>query len=276
MAKLLKFFIYSNLLISCCALAFVDTGVQLLEMEPISLKAQVLVFSATFVIYNLNIFLVHLILKKDTSTGGKMDWFQRNQKLMTILIAINLLGMGWAIPYHDWQEILFFFQLGIISILYNVPDRYARSKFRSIRTVPFIKIFLIAYVWASIGAVYPALLAQEQHPQAFTLFGLFFIFIVGITLPFDIRDYYRDKRVSLLTIPGVVGIGLTKLLAVSLLLVYGIGLFFFFEQYLLPAVMVPVTSIFILASSSKSPDWYFSGIIDSLILLQFFLLLYKG
>lgn len=271
MAKLLKFVIYSNLLISICALAFVHSGVQLLHAEGVSIRAQVLVFSATFLIYNLNIFLVHLIRNKKAGEGEKMAWFRTHRHTMTVLISLNALGLLWAFPYHSWQESLFFIHLGIISVLYNVPDKYAQSKFRSARSVPLLKIFLIAYVWASIGAIYPALLKDAGPGSALLLFGLFFVFIVAITLPFDIRDYYGDKRVRLLTVPGLLGIRATKVMGVVLLFLYAVGLALFFQQILAAGLLFVLASLLIVNASSKSPDWYFTGIIDSLLLLHFLL-----
>lgn len=272
MAKLLKFIIYSNLLISCGALVFFKTGAKLLHAAPVSIRAQVLIFSATFLIYNLNIFLIHLLRKrKKQRKEGKLAWFWKNKKLLLSLLGLSLLALLWSFPYHSWQESLFFIQLGLISVLYNVPDRYAQTKFRSIRSIPLIKIFLIAYVWASIGAFYPALLAQDLNREVMLLFCLFFIFILAITLPFDIRDYYGDKRASLLTVPGVVGIRATKILALILMLLYSLGLILFFGQWLAAVILYFITAFLVAGSTAKRPDWYFTGIVDSLLLLQFLL-----
>lgn len=205
-----------------------------------------------------------------------MGWFRTHRRSMTFLIGLKMLGLLWAFPYHSWQESLFFMQLGIISVLYNVPDRYAQSRFRSARSVPLLKIFLIAYVWASIGAIYPALLEGRMSEQAWLLFTLFFFFIVAITLPFDIRDYFGDKRVRLLTVPGLLGIKATKAIGILLMFLYSLGLAVFFNQILAACILFPVTSFLIFASSSKSPDWYFTGIIDSLLLLNFILIFSFG
>ena len=269
--KLLKFFIYSNLLISCCAVAFVLTGAHFLKVDLLEVEPLVLTFSATFLIYNLNIFLVSQLRKKN-KPAGKMGWFFRNKKLIYSLLIISLGLLLWSFPYGSGQKSLFFLHLGIISILYNVPDRYANTAFRSIRSIPLIKIFLIAYVWASIGAFYPALEHQQPLWEVMPLFMLFFLFILAITLPFDIRDYYGDKKRSLLTVPGIAGIEFTKGLAVSFLLLYSVAIGFIYHEFTGPLVTATVGIALITFSSSDRPDWYYTGWVDSLLLLQYVML----
>ncbi len=270
--KLLKFFIYSNLLISCCAVAFLLTGKELLQVEVKEVKPLALIFSATFLIYNLNIFLVYQLRKKRVS-GRKMDWFFRNRHVIYILLLLNTGLLLWSFPYGSWQQSLFFLHLGIISLLYNVPDRYANTAFRSIRSVPLIKVFLIAYVWAAIGAFYPALEYQQAFQEAIILFVLFFLFILAITLPFDIRDYYGDKKRSLLTVPGVIGIKNTRKVAVALLLLYAIGIGFIYQHWAASFFIALTGGALIAFSSEKRPDWYYTGGVDSLLLLQYLLML---
>ena len=65
-----------------------------------------------------------------------------------------------------------------------------------------------------MGVLYPAILMEAPDMgRVVHIFITQFIFILAITLPFDIRDYYRDLAHPLWTIPGLIGIDRTKKLA---------------------------------------------------------------
>lgn len=268
--KGLLFLIHSQLFISLCAVAFFHTGASLLAVPKPAFKDAVLLFSATFLTYNLTAFLSG-VSHLGSLGARKVGSYGKKREVLNFLLLLNLLLFFWSFPYHSLEQSLFLLHLGVISLLYNIPDRFAQTRFRSIRSIPLIKVFLIAYVWAAIGAWYPALLFDPLKEKVLVLFLLFFVFILSITLPFDIRDYHSDKKARLLTVPGIIGIHYTKRLAILLGIGYGLGLGFFFGKPL-AAVIVPTAIILlILFSSGKRPDWYYTGLLDSLIIGQFLL-----
>lgn len=270
--QLTLFLIRSNLFIALCSVAFVFTGASLLGKLSLSLQQAVLIFSATFLTYNLTIFLINLLDGRQSGAGNKMGWFLQNCRILYLLLGLNVMLLLWVFPYHSWSEALFFLHLALISILYNVPDRLANTSYRSIRSIPLLKVFLIAYVWAAIGAVYPALSVGMPNREVGTLFILFFFFILAITLPFDIRDYSRDRQRSLLTVPGVLGIQPTKWLALISMLAYCTGLVIFYERLWSALLIALISMPLIWFSSHKKKEWYYTGLLDGIILIQFFLL----
>lgn len=270
--QIIPFLIKSNLYIAFCAVAFVSTGAKLLGTEPLTLHQAALIFSSTFLTYNLTIFLVNVIDKRKPGTPGKMGWFLKHRYVLYPLLGLNLIVLIGVFPYHSGPQSLFFLHLGVISILYNVPDRLANTSYRSIRSIPLLKVFLIAYVWAAIGVFYPGLLSGRADDEVYTLFFLFFSFIIAITLPFDIRDYAPDQNRSLLTVPGVMGIGPTKWLAMLSMLVYCTGLALYYSLWLQAILLMLISLPLIWFSSQEKKDWYYTGLLDGIILLNFFLL----
>lgn len=264
------FFIHSNLLISFCAVAFFLTGVKLLGVEEDYYERAFLIFVATFLTYNLTIFL-SAIYRGEEAGKGKMEWFLRHKKVLYASLFFSFLLLIWFFPFSSLYECLFFLHLGVISVLYNIPDRLANTRYRSIRSIPLIKIFLIAYVWAALGAWYPAILEPGNSNPSY-LFVLFFLFILAITLPFDIRDYHSDQRTALLTIPGLIGIRATKLVASGLMLLYGVGMGIEYLEWQPVGILTFFTIVLIWFSASARPDWYYTGLIDSLIILQYLLI----
>ncbi len=99
----------------------------------------------------------------------------------------------------------------IISALYVLP--FSKSGKR-LRDFHFIKIFLISIIWAWVTVLIPA----QERDMRLNIPTLFIyieraLFVFAITLPFDIRDMSVDQSTSLKTIPVVIGIKRTKIIA---------------------------------------------------------------
>lgn len=174
-----------------------------------------------------------------------------------ILTIIGIIGalIFLFIRGFEIKTFLYLFVLGFLSFCYSLPFSGL-----GLRTIPFIKLFLIAFVWAgsSIGLL---LVAHQDIFQYKFLFLSVFLFVVGITIPFDIRDADSDE-IELKTIPQVIGIGKAKSMAVICLLLSG---FFFYLEF--PEghelVWIWMLTIFIslmltLNASPKKSDFYYS------------------
>jgi len=95
-----------------------------------------------------------------------------------------------------------------------------------------------------------------------------FLFIIVITLPFDMRDLRYDVKEDVNTIPKNLGIKNTKLLGVGLLVLFFI-LEFFKDQIpyknVYPICFISVFSaIFLLSSSDKQYKYYASFFVEGL------------
>src|SRR6185369_13593853 len=118
------------------------------------------------------------------------------------------------------RSIFFLAHVGFISLAYSVPVLAKGSK--NLRGVKLLKIFLIMYVWAASTVVMPAVGTELPIFQrdVVLLFIERALFIFAITLPFDIRDYESDIKNKVVTIPGIIGIRSTRVLAFTCLLVF--------------------------------------------------------
>ena len=95
---------------------------------------------------------------------------------------------------------------------------------KSLRNISSLKIVVIALVWAGVTVLLPLLNADifNFEKNQILLFIQRFLFVITITLPFDIRDLEFDTK-NLQTIPQKIGVKKTKkfgfiLLAVCLLI----------------------------------------------------------
>jgi 4-hydroxybenzoate polyprenyltransferase len=107
-------------------------------------------------------------------------------------------------------------------LLYSVPAIPTRQGLIPLRNIPLLKLFLIAYVWASVTVWLPLLAAgwPIMAPEGWLLFLQRFLFILPLTIVFDIRDIERDKTTATLTLPRLLGVRRAKIIAFGVLLLY--------------------------------------------------------
>ena len=182
----------------------------------------------------------------------------------------------FQMPPIIWLSVIIptFISLGYVLPMYG--------KKRRLRDFDFIKIFLIAFVWAWITVWLPVQYAgvELNVSHLMILFERAF-FVFAITIPFDIRDLKVDAHTNVQTIPGRLGIPKSRNLAWACL---GIVFILAFANYYLEfynlhvltgmAISTATTSIFIYYSDKVEDDYFFTGLIDGTMILQFVLILF--
>jgi len=105
--------------------------------------------------------------------------------------------------------------LSVITLSYSWPVFFSKA---TLREITGIKIFVIASVWAFVSVGLPVLESGIPISQNVVLeFLQRILFVIVLTLPFDIRDIRFDTR-QLGTIPQIIGIRKTRLLGIGLLI----------------------------------------------------------
>ena len=161
----------------------------------------------------------------------------------------------------------------LITIWYALPLYKLHHKKVSLRSFPSLKIFSIALVWSINSVLFP-LQDQLSNPQVWVAFIQRFSFILVLTIPFDIRDMYKDAP-NLRTLPQVLGILKTKLLGVLFILLFVIIVFYKepFSMYnrLSDLFIILVSFVFLLKSSSKQSKYYASFWVEAIPILWAFI-----
>jgi hypothetical protein len=195
----------------------------------------------------------------------------RNQFILT---AIGVIGAAICVILRGFElkTFLYLAVLGFVSFCYSLP-----FKGLGLRTIPFLKLFLIAFVWAgsSIGLL---LVVHHSLLQHYAVFTSVFFFVIGITIPFDIRDAKIDE-LELKTIPQILGIKGAKILSITCLILSMV--FFYIEFHLWTAFTLSwyltsiISILFCVFSSPKNSPFYYSFWMEScsILPLLFFLLL---
>lgn len=237
--------------------------------ETVNLNVLGFIFSSTLFTYNFQRLLkIHV---KINLSGDRLEWIKNHSSLIYFITIISLLFTIYF-SYIFLKEVWVLFLIsGGLSFFYvwKVP----LLKGKNLRDLPGIKIYLIAFVWALICVLTPKIIKEgtDNLESILTMSVAFFIFIVSITIPFDIRDVTLDE-VSKKTIPQLIGINSAVYLSIGLLVLSQVLL-----QLLLPfnlgIWMFTLLGIIVLYQSKfKQPELFFSGIIDGLFIMQIGLL----
>jgi hypothetical protein len=110
----------------------------------------------------------------------------------------------------NYIDFTVFALVGIMSLLYALPFIKRRI---SLRDIPFLKIHLIAISWALVSVVF----IWESANEPLLLFLEKYLFVLAITIPFDIRDIGVDEP-NKKTIPQLLGVNSARVLSVFVLI----------------------------------------------------------
>lgn len=244
-----KFYVESNIHVAMavCSLLLIS---MLTYCQEISFALVGLIFFGTITGYNF--------IKYPNLFTAKTSLLQTDQKQIQVLSFFSVIGMlifSFLLPINTLLVICFF---AFFSFLYAVP----LYKFKKLRSVTGIKIFIVAWVWAGVCFLVPIF----HNHQSFTLdigisFLQYFLFVFVLTLPFEIRDVNFDD-LALGTIPQKIGIRNTKLIGLSVLifiLVLEMSKSIINLPFRVSYIIINVLLLVFLFFSTKKQDTYYAS-----------------
>lgn len=279
MSEFLKKFIdlifYSNLWIALCASAMCLQTQYILTHQIQFNWLLGLIFFSTLFLYALHriigISKVHEFL--DLERYAVISKFKNHITFYAVLAAIGGAWCFWNISFYLKIAL---FAPGLISLGYVIPFLDGKKRLRDLN---HIKIFLIAFVWSWVTVILPALELGFFYEKNIWLMAMErVLFVFAITLPFDIRDLKVDTHSEVKTIPAIIGIKKTKQLgALVLLVTFLISLILFGENFYSENILLGLmlsylsTLYFIFKSDNIKHDYFFTGVMDGTMILQFLL-----
>ncbi len=197
--------------------------------------------------------------------------FQYSHNIRKVLLfnfIATIVCVVLIIQNHNIERLYKLAIICFLGLLYN-------SSFLkiNIRKIPFLKVFYVGFVWGLMNAW----LSFEVFNLP--IFGITFLFITALTLPFDIHDMETDGG-HVITFPHIIGVQKTKVLAYILTTLSLIIALFYLESLYLIAFYFTylITIVLIYFSKKTNKDYYFSLLVEScsglpllfLGMLQFF------
>ncbi|MCK0131019.1 hypothetical protein MWU59_05825 [Flavobacteriaceae bacterium F08102] len=267
--SIVNFYIFSNLHVSLAV--FCLTKLTLLKLGQQDDLLPAMVFMATVVSYNFIRFV-----RIDDVHGFMLTFIQKNKGLLMVLTGGCTLILGYLLLQLPRLTLMWLIPFAICTLFYVYPTKQHKISQFSLRSIGCLKIFLIAFSWAGVTVLLVPVhegLAFDLH--VWTLFLQRFLFILVITLPFDIRDLAIDHN-HIKTLPEVFGIEKTRKFGLVCLML------FLALDFISPDAMtfridffIAVLSLLFLVRASTEQDKYYSAFwIDGLPILWYLMALY--
>lgn len=292
-----RWLVYGNFWITIGA-ALMGLSSYLLLFETVQIKYEPaplwILFFGTLTTYNLCVFYTA------GTASEKFEFIYKKRNVLKVIFFLSLILLTPAPFFLSLNQFLFLVHLAVISVFYTVPihielpsedilkeeingkltENSDKKKYFHIpawRNIPYLKIFLIAYVWASATVIFPMLHENLiiRNPKTVALFFERFFFTLAITIPFDIRDEESDNRVGLPTLVNLLNPQNSKFLSIFFLIICAVLVYYFHINYILHfGIVYIITAFLVIGSSKKCSEWYFTGLIDGLFVLEFLFLLF--
>ena len=232
-----------------------------------------MVFCFTFFTYNGQR-IIRLKYKSINTDfiGDRLQWVLKNKNVLIFFSALAGLTGSVCIFFINIKCWIILIPMGILSAFYVIP---LGRKSPTLRELPYIKIFIISMVWSLIIVWIPFFDTGINFNDRYTFYlGLLqvFMFIIAITLPFDVRDIEFDIATDVKTIPRLLGIKNTILFSELLLLGSLITLYMLniniYHFYALTAGHL-ITMLMILFTNKKRKELFYTGLIEGSVLILY-------
>lgn len=196
-------------------------------------------------------------------------WLSWVKDHFTFVLILSLLsGAGTALTLVSLKPFSLLSVIILLSVFFMGIFYVVRIGENNLRSIPFLKIHVIALSWALLLILFP--LVNEEHATSLIVVSAaHYLYILAVTIPFDIRDLqYDDQQYK--TIPQVFGISGSKALALGALIGY-----FLLIGTIFPELQSSIwfwcanllTIGLILGAKKETSDWYYAGLLDGSISL---------
>ena len=271
--------LFSNVFIAICAAAQGGLTYLLLSL-PFKPEVLVILGCSTLALYNFSMILAKPP-QPEKSRFRRVRWIFRHERSLwgwTAVAITVIAGLGLRLHLPSF---LLLGIMGAMGVAYNLPVLPIRGKRHGagLRQITGLKLFYIGLMWAMSSVLLPV--AEAYHDgvpidgwRVMQLLGWVFLFIVAITIPFDIRDIYQDKYYGLKTIPVMVGERKALTLSALLLVVHAGWIWmsaYAFHVRLALSICSLVCLMLILFPPVKKNEYYFFLILDGAMVLQLFM-----
>jgi len=276
MFRVWQFFVYSNLLIAFAAggqsiLTYIVLGI------PVDWFVVMVEWSATMMLYGFIMWFSMLSTSND-SPQKRTQWYFKNKMFFLILFSVSTLLFFFFLLKVSLNTVCYLCLVGFLSLGYAFPFFSWKGKKISLRQIAGLKVFLIALVWSLSVVGIPVVEYwsrgnQIEIPDICFWFTLVFLFVLGITIPFDIRDMKQDQYYNLKTIPVLVGEASAKylcfgLIVLHMLIVSLVPTILWTLKITFVAVDILVLSIFYSYIFQKNANYERVYVLDLILVIQ--------
>lgn len=237
------------------------------------------IFSGTLFCYTLPYFFIRFPF-------SIIDFQRKIKRNRTVFFLFSASGIGLltSVNFLNLEERIILFIIAALSVCYVMPVNISGKILSGLRNIPVFKNIVLASVWTLATAVLPLIdnLTIISPADLFFIAAKRFFFIFSLTIAFDIRDVVKDSSNNLKTIPNLIGINNSKIIAIlSLLIFMVITLLHRYQMHIsyslltdfsFPLLLSAVlTGFLILFINSTRKESFYSWLMDGSMIYQFVL-----
>lgn len=271
-----EIFFYGNIFISLTSICMVWLTTYSLNPTNYHLHPyDYFVFFGTLTLYNLHRYIGQQKIKSTALLQDRFIFMKLHRPWMLASIVLS----GTVAAYLGFPILIELKFILIIPIL--ISGFYAIPIFnKRLRDISYVKIFLIAFSWSWLTAYIPAALIDQSGIEITLICLERFLFILAITIPFDIRDIRQDQEIALRTIVNTLGIYRSKILAVLFLLLAAVIAYYLlsigiYNSPLLISILIAyiISAWLVINSNPNRQELYFVGWLDGMMALPFIIVM---
>ena len=272
--KIVEVYVLSNVHISIAAGMYILGAYALVDYSsPYAYAVPVMMTIGTFIAYNAHRFIGHQRVT-DQLIPKRILFVKRYSLIIAIVSALSFIPILFGLSRLNPQIWYLMLPCGLLTFLYLAPVFAGGQR---LRDFPWVKIFVIAMVWAGLFML--PHFTSAAHPvfklSQIPLFIEKFFFFIAITIPFDYRDKDIDSSQGVVTMAtqlDTVGLRLVivSCLAASIISAISLGLIGTYGLHLTIGLCVfyLISIGFCLAGIASRKELYYLGVLDGLILIN--------
>ncbi len=281
-ANAIRFFIYSNLFIACCVVAYTAKTSQLLYGNNGNVHVNGIVFSITLFFYCFYRVNKKRFITTEEGKEGRNRWMGSHTTMYVFLLAISSISLLIQLFYMPLRAWLVFIPVGLLGIGYTFPIIRTKDGWKRLRDISWFKTVWIAFAFSWLTTFLPVVFMEPVSsllkPGVIFIFCRSFLFLFALCIPFDIRDLSFDRLKEVYTLPVSVGVKTSIYIAISMLLIF-ISLiciqFLYYKLDFTYAIALfssaTLTIILVLFANPKRPPLFFPFLYDGSMLIQWIL-----
>lgn len=213
MHRLAAGFVYSNVFVGLVLASLTSCSYFIFSAIEFRWYLPLTIFSGSVMLYSF-----HRLYKIDFIPEDQLEnrhkWILAREKWMKSVMFIGLFLVMILLPNYNAETIISLIPAGIISAGYTIPIIPSDQGWRRFRDIPLAKPLIISVVVSYFTLGFPVIdqLGFESilNMSFLTAFIERTLFLLAVTVPFDIRDLVNDRDAGLKTLATRFGLEVAK------------------------------------------------------------------
>ena len=201
--RLVRAFVYSNLFVAVLLSCLTLSTYSMLDYLSFNWFVPVSILLGSFVLYTFHRLYKIDFIPKDQLAQRHL-WVLKYATYLKYAMSLAVFIQLLILPNFHADAIVWIIPAGIISAGYTIPLLPTATGWQRFRDIPFAKPIIISLVASYLTFGFP-IFEQMGMEDLFSreIFPLFIervLFLLAVTIPFDLRDISNDQRAGLSTI----------------------------------------------------------------------------